>query len=265
VLHEEGLARVAAADRADAFLFLGDMERSAPVDGAFVRALMALPDSVRFCPVFGNHEALGLGPSLQEDFAEKFLLTPGTLRGFRPRCLTGVEGVAPLDRVYYSVDLGAGASRMHFVALDNVSDAGFGDRQIAWLERDLAEHRDAGAPIVVGMHKALALNGVTTHSMDEDATREDDRADRDSRWVVELLQEARVSLVVASHEHGFWEYQQGGLHSIISGGLGAPLKGCAGPAHAFHHFLVLDVRDGSLDVSVVREDAGERPRRRGCR
>jgi hypothetical protein len=38
------------------------------------------------------------------------------------------------DKLFYSVDLDGG---VHFVALDNVSQVGFGAEQLAWLEGNL--------------------------------------------------------------------------------------------------------------------------------
>jgi hypothetical protein len=149
--------------------------------------------------------------------------------------------------VFYAVDL---PGNVHFVALDNVSADGFGKEQLAWLGADLAKARGAHATIVVGMHKALADNHVTHHSMDEDA------AFADSQAALAAFEANGVALVLASHEHGYWELRQGspgapGLHGFITGGLGAPLKACAGPDHAFFHYLVVDVVGGRVDVHVV--------------
>ena len=101
------------------------------------------------------------------------------------------------------------------------------------------------------MHKALADNGVTRHSMDEDGAL----AARESEEALARFEEAGVKLILASHEHGYWEIRQRargpGIHGFITGGLGAPLRVCAGRTHAFFHYLVLDVVGGELAVHVV--------------
>ncbi len=151
-------------------------------------------------------------------------------------------------RVFYAIDLPGG---VHFVALDNVSDAGFGRAQLDWLARDLRAAKGRGATIVVGMHKALAENGVTRHDMDEDGAS----AVRESEEALGYFEESGVKLILASHEHGYWEVRQRvrgpGIRGFVTGGLGAPLRVCAGREHAFFHYLVLDVVRGEIDVHVV--------------
>ena len=152
------------------------------------------------------------------------------------------------NKVVYSVDLPGG---MHFVALDNVSQNGFGAEQLAWLASDLDQAR--GNPsvqhIVVGMHKPLAKNGVSTHGMDRDGPQ----ALADSDAALALFVKHRVSLILASHVHEFAKLAQAGIPSYITGGLGAPLDR-SGPEHAFHHFLQLDATDDGIQVTVVRFD-----------
>jgi hypothetical protein len=101
--------------------------------------------------------------------------------------------------------------------------------------------------IVVGMHQPLAKNGVSTHGMDADGPE----ALADSDFALASFMKHKVSLIIASHVHEFAAFEQGGIQSYITGGLGAPLKGNS-PEHAFHHFLQLDVDDAGIKVDVVR-------------
>lgn len=226
---------------ATAFLFLGDMELTPQLDGHFEKILQDL-DPIPFYPTIGNHEVKQLGrfevekAEMTRRFLSNFLGTPRT----PAKSALG-------DRVTYSVTLPGG---LHFIALDNVSQKGFGAAQLAWLAADLEQaRRDPSVrAIVVGMHEALALNGATHHSMDDDG----EVGAADSAAALALFQKAHVDLILASHEHGYWDYEQGGIHSIITGGLGAPLKGSAGKEHAFHHLLELDLNDSGLQVKVVR-------------
>jgi hypothetical protein len=232
--------REAKARGAAAFLFLGDMELSPQLDSRFCDDLSVL-DPVPFYPVLGNHEVEIFGfikigkANAERKFHERFL---GSQR-------TPVKS-AFADKVVYSVDL---ANGLHFVALDNVSQTGFGADQLAWVAKDLESARANAEThhIAVGMHKPLARNGVTTHSMDEDGPK----AIADSDEALALFAKHKVSLILTSHTHQFWQITQGGIPEYITGGLGAPLVP-AGPDHAFHHFLELDVTPESIHVTVVR-------------
>ena len=103
--------------------------------------------------------------------------------------------------------------------------------------------------IIVGMHKPLAHNGVTRHSMDRDGTQ----AIADSEAALALFQQHHVAAIFASHDHRYASFVQGGIPSYITGGLGAPLDRKAGP-EAFHHLLELDFTTRGLAVHVVRFD-----------
>lgn len=232
--------RQATARGASAFIFLGDMELTPALTGHFADELRIL-DPIPFFPVVGNHEVKMFGGldihvrHSKKKFRERFL----------DNARTPVKSSLP-HAVVYSVDLPGG---VHFIALDNVSQRGFGQEQLVWLEQDLTTAR--GTPttnhVIVGMHKPLAKNPVTRHSMDEDG----ESAVKDSEVALEIMMRHRVSLIVASHLHQFSHFRQGDIDSYISGGLGAPLT-ASGPEHAFHHFLQVDVTDDALQVQVVK-------------
>jgi hypothetical protein len=232
----------AHARHATAFFFLGDMELTSSFDPHFSREL-ALLDPIPFYPVLGNHEVkrFGLVPlgvhHGHKKFRERFL------DNARTPVKSALDG-----EVVYSVNLPGG---LHFVALDNVSQKGFGSRQLEWLDADLDRARqDAGVKhIVVTMHEPLAKNGVSTHGMDDDGPE----ALADSQAALASFVKHKVSLIIASHVHGFASFEQGGIQSYITGGLGAPLKEI-GTERSFHHFLQLDVDDKGIKVDVVRFD-----------
>ncbi len=230
---------------AKAFFFLGDLEITRLADKLFLPQLADLA-GIPFYPVIGNHEVEFLGavrlPGSRhavKEFKEDFLTAPGVK-------------LAPLPEVVYAVDLGG---VVHFIALDNVSrrGEGFGAEQMAWLKADLDAASAAKKLILVGMHKALAKNPITTHAMDEDGAN----AIRDSDAALALFRQYRVAMVFVSHSHMYASYNQEGVEVRLTGGLGAPLvKGLAEADGGFHHFLLLDVPPGDnktpLQVEVVR-------------
>jgi hypothetical protein len=235
--------REAKARGATAFFFLGDMELTPELDSHF-RAELALLAPIPFYPALGNHEVRQLGilrigvESAQKAFRRRFLEGPH---------MAVTNQIDPhAHRVAYSVDVPGG---VHFIVLDNVTERGFGDKQLEWLADDLerAHANPAVRHILVGMHEAPAHNGVTTHAMDE----EGEGAVRDSDAAVALFQKANVEMILASHAHQFTTFTVGGIRGYITGGLGAPLDR-VGPEHAFHHFLQLDVSDTQIQVTVVR-------------
>jgi len=230
---------------AKAFLFLGDMEITSLADKFFMTQLGDLA-GVPFYPVMGNHEVeffgivrLSSSRHAEDEFKEDFLSKPEVR-------------LAPLPQVIYTVEIG---NLVHFIALDNVSrrGEGFGDEQLAWLAEDLKAASAAKSVILVGMHKALAKNPVTTHAMDEDGPG----AIRDSDAALTLFKQYGVARVFVSHSHMYASYNQDGIETRLTGGLGAPLvKGLAEADGGFHHFLLLDVPPGGdkalLRVEVVK-------------
>ena len=233
---------------AKAFFFLGDLELTPAEDDLFLRKLPDL-GNVLFYPAMGNHEVETLGfvrlsePESRQrvkEFKEKFVKAHG------------VKLADIGDLVAYSADLEGG---IHLIALDNVSrkGEGFGSEQLNWLAADLDAASAAKKIIIVGMHKGLAKNPVTTHAMDEDGPS----AIQDSEAALALFKKYKVAMVFVSHSHMYAAYSQEGLEVRLTGGLGAPLvKGLSEANGGFHHFLLVDVaRAGSsppLLVQVVK-------------
>jgi 3',5'-cyclic AMP phosphodiesterase CpdA len=228
-----------------AMIFLGDMAHDARQDDAFAAELHKITP-VAFYPVLGNHETVRRPPGAPAPPGEAARALAAFGARFLGTAETTVKSVFP-DKLVYSADL---PSYLHFIALDNVSQPGFGADQLAWLAADLARAPASGTRhVVVGMHKALAGSNVTQHAMEDDGPA----AVADSDAALALIQKAGVELVVASHFHAFAEYTQRGVHCFITGGLGAPLDAAHGADAAFHHFLVAEVPpEGPIAVSVVR-------------
>jgi hypothetical protein len=233
---------------AKAFFFLGDLELTPAEDELFLRKLPNL-GNVLFYPAMGNHEVETLG-FIRMTAAE----SRERVKAFKEKFVKahGVTLADIGDAVAYSADLDGG---IHLVALDNVSrkGEGFGSEQLKWLVADLDAASAAKKIILVGMHKGLAKNPVTTHAMDEDGPS----AIQDSDAALALFKKYKVAMVFVSHSHMYAAYNQNGLEVRLTGGLGAPLvKGLSEDNGGFHHFLLVDVaRAGStppLLVQVVR-------------
>jgi hypothetical protein len=240
---------------AKAFFFLGDLELTPAEDELFLRKLPDL-GNVLFYPAMGNHEVETLGfirmsaPESRERvkaFKDKFVKAHGVN-------MAGIN-----DAVAYSADFEGG---IHLVALDNVSrkGEGFGSEQLKWLAADLDAASAAKKIVLVGMHKGLAKNPVTTHAMDEDGPS----AIEDSDAALALFKKYKVAMVFVSHSHMYAAYNQDGLEVRLTGGLGAPLvKGLSEDNGGFHHFLLVDVaRAGStppLSVQVVKFPGPQTP------
>jgi hypothetical protein len=230
------------------FVFLGDMEWSRRCDGHFHHELLGRLAPVPFYPVLGNHEIQWFG-WLQRSPAGQAEAERDFQRQFLGNAQTRVTSTFA-DRVVYSVDLEKG---LHFIALDNVSGDGFGEAQKAWLRADLQKARsDPGNKfIVVGMHKPLAGSCIGSHSMEEGQAT----GRRDTEEVLGMFQGPGrpVDMIVASHVHQFAQFEQGGIRTYVTGGLGAHLRECScGDCQAFHHVLELEVSDARIEVSVVR-------------
>lgn len=230
---------------AKAFFFLGDLELTFAEDALFLKKLPDLGD-VFFYPAIGNHEVETLGfvrmsPAESrervKEFKEKFVKAHGVN-------LADIN-----DAVAYSADLEGG---IHLIALDNVSrkGEGFGSEQLKWLAADLDAASVAKKIILVGMHKGLAKNPVTTHAMDEDGPS----AIQDSDAALALFKKYKIAMVFVSHSHMYAAYNQAGLEVRLTGGLGAPLvKGLSEDNGGFHHFLLVDVaRAGSTPPLLVQ-------------
>jgi hypothetical protein len=238
---------------ATAFLFLGDLELTYAIDKRFLPQLADLGD-IPFYPVIGNHEVetFRIFRLRREESEERVKRFKEEFRLATAPEIKLATGPRFLDTVVYSVDLAGG---IHLVALDNVSrkGEGFGPDQLAWLAEDLKAARDANRVVLVGMHKGLANNPVTSHAMDEDGQQAID----DSNKALQLFYDNQVAMVFVSHSHMYAAYTQRGLQVRLTGGMGAPLvKGLAEADGGFHHFLLVDILPGGsapqVQVQVVK-------------
>ncbi len=150
----------------------------------------------------------------------------------------------PYDETVYSVDLG----RVHFVMLNtnywpsshpgHERYQGAGNRegylmdgQLAWLDRDLAAARERGAEhiVVMGHEPAFPVAGHAKDAMWWNGEHADVNAMRERFW--KLMASHGVLAYVAGDEHNYSRAligpetvagAQTSIHSIVTGGCGAP-------------------------------------------
>lgn len=156
--------------------------------------------------VVGNHDAL-FGRSF---FEGNFVA---------PNANTGLDD--------YSFDYGG----VRFIALDN-ANATITPAQLTWFQEQL----QTGLVKIVIAHHPPRLGNWTNHSLND--------AKASTQWV-QLLDQARVSMVLLSHIHLFDDStRRGSTQYIVSGGAGAPLS----PANfgiSTRHVVLIRVEPGA--------------------
>ena len=167
----------AKARGASAFFFLGDMELTPQWDSKFQKELEDLKP-MPFYPAIGNHEVVLFGTQLGIITRLEGFLDPDqvqeNINKFTKKFLNTAQTPVTLAPLKGKVAFSTNVKTIHWISLDNVSQPGFGQDQLAWLETDLkAANADPAKPwIFVGMHKALYNNGTTTHAMGGPAREE---------------------------------------------------------------------------------------------
>ena len=104
---------------------------------------------------------------------------------------------------------------------------------------------------------------VVFHHAAWSCSRHDSNEQVRRSWVP-VLEDHRVPLVLNGHDHNYQRFvSAGGVTYVVTGGGGRalyPVDGCAAgapervAAHVRHHFTAVEVRDGSLAVTVVADD-----------
>jgi len=126
------------------------------------------------------------------------------------------EDPSPRRNTWYSVTIGSA----HIAVLDTETDGDAFDRQLAWLEEDLAAARAGGAEwLFIAMHRPLLA--TATGSEDE----------RWSRSLFPLVADHGVTAVFWGHDHLFehYEYTYGANGFVLNEGDRPALR----PAHLF--------------------------------
>ncbi|HVM45233.1 MAG TPA: metallophosphoesterase, partial [Candidatus Thermoplasmatota archaeon] len=136
---------------------------------------------------------------------------------------------------------------VHIVSLDTFSQAGIAQKQVAWLEEDLAAHADAAWTIVMLHEPPFSSNAA--HGSSERA--------RDA--FADVLARHGVDLILAAHDHAYERtHPIDGVVYVVSGGGGQSLYTQWEPKPAWsaargaeYHVTLLEVYPDRIEGRVV--------------
>ena len=74
-----------------------------------------------------------------------------------------------------------------------------------------------------------------------------------------LFVQNRITAVFAGHEHLFNEHVKNGVRYIITGGGGASLSPSIYGTGDFHHYVVVSVKGGKVEMKVVKPAQDGKP------
>lgn len=153
------------------------------------------------------------------------------------------------NKLYYSFEKGG----VHFVAIDTQQPLGPASEQGRWLETDLAKAQASGRVIVPFFHKAIFSIGP--HATQDDVLNL-------KPLLHPLFQRHGVRLVFEGHDHIYYRTVRDGITYVVTGGGGAPLYDGDHPElklpqdvfEKVHHFCIVDLTAGRLEVTAYRSD-----------
>lgn len=228
------------------FAVLGDSRDSHGIFAYLLKQISADPETG-----FVIH----LGDMVHNGKPREFEHFIGQVRDFLPIPLLAAPGNHDLDKdlaqprqsyealfgpAYYSFALG----QTYFLILDNVDSRGLNGEQLTWLETELTKAQDFQHRLVF-LHLPLfdPRPRRKAHAMPE----------AEGRQLAELLRRYRVTHIFAAHIHAYYTGVWEGIPYTITGGGGVGLHG-RDPAHSFHHYLKVHLKDGKVNVNVQRVD-----------
>jgi len=142
---------------------------------------------------------------------------------------------------YYSFTMG----KNYFIVLDDANGKGLDLKQKRWLERELTKSGNYGSRIVF-MHVPLYdPRGENYHHC---------LPEKSAYNLINLFLKYRITHIFTSHIHGFFAGKWKGIPYAITGGAGGSLAG-DNPDHYYFHFLKVHIKNGNMDVQVIRVPA----------
>lgn len=142
------------------------------------------------------------------------------------------------DRSHYSVT----HDSLKYIILDsNISLLPATD-QYLWLQQEL---KFASLPVIIFLHHPVFSSGAHGQELGLEL------------FLPNLLKRYEVMAVISGHEHSFEHLVFDGIHYLVTGGGGAPLRemGSPSPHSQFfiktHHYNILKRLDGSLLIQTL--------------
>jgi len=183
-----------------------------------------------FYPIFGNHEAFG------QAYFDTFFHTESNFENERNwSTIWGDFGFLGIE--IYTTDWSDGEA-------------------LAWMDQELSRLREDAQWVIVAFHEPMytfSNHGPWLKGREH---------------VLPLLEQHRVDLVIAGHNHCYEHFLVDGIHHVVSGGGGAPLYGFEeGPpdeqdllvkSHSDFHFVLLDMQPEQLTLTAIVAETGER-------
>ncbi len=162
-----------------------------------------------FLTVFGNHEARENGRAVYYNIFGNF---------------------------YYSFHIG----KSYFIVLDDSNEKKLDLAQLAWLKNEL-KNSQAYQQRFVFMHVPLydprKGNRQVGHSLSDINF---------AKQLNQLFDDNNITMLFASHIHGYYRGHWGRTPYIITGGAGAELAG-TDPAHYFYHYIKVNVNGDKIN------------------
>jgi len=136
---------------------------------------------------------------------------------------------------YYSFDWGSAHFTILQTDFENIPDPGFWQRQLEWLEKDLAANQNADLRFVAfhrPPYSAKKNRGINPNTVK----------------FVPLFEKYNVTAVFSGHDHAYEHFLSNGIHYFVSGGGGGPLYDVDAPLPGIT--LMLEKTAHFLKVSV---------------
>lgn len=147
-----------------------------------------------------------------------------------------------VGELYYSFDHG----KSHFIIINSdfgeSGDSGIlGEEQMAWLEKDLKDHRDS-KNVFAFMHKPMF------YAAKDGGSSWEDMKERDKVHQM-FLDNGNVRAVFSGHAHIYRTFDRDGIRHYITGGAGA--ESSNPDREGFYHYLLVEMDGSNMTVKVV--------------
>lgn len=146
-----------------------------------------------------------------------------------------------LGNFYYSFTVGDS----YFILLDDSDEKQFDSWQMDWLEEELKRslgYRNRFVFMHIPLYDPGAGDSKPGHSLQDMAL---------AKRLNDLFDKSHVTMLFASHIHGYYHGVWGKTPFIITGGAGADLND-SNPEHSFYHFVMASVGNDAVKYETIK-------------